>query len=149
MKGENSMKKKWPILALVVLLCVTVLCGIPAYAAEVRASEQINLTKATLTKTSDGNLSTYFSVRATRKMNVIGASSVAIQRNTANGWITEYTFTPSNTPSIQAENKYQYSTVLTYSPLFSEQEYRAVVMIYVKDATGASTQQLTSQTIVT
>ena len=32
---------------------------------------------------------------------------MAIQRNTTNGWVTEYTFTPSNTPSIQAESKYQ------------------------------------------
>ncbi len=34
--------------------------------------------------------------------------------------------------------------VLTYSLLFAEVEYRAVVMIYVKGETGISTQQLTS-----
>lgn len=141
------MEKKWPIRALMVLLCVTVLCGIPAYAAEVRASEQINVAKATLTKASDGNLSAYFFVRATGKMDVIGASSVAIQRNTDDGWVTEYTFTPSNAPSIQAKNKYQHSTVLTYSPLFPEKEYRAVVMIYVKNASGTSTQKLISNVV--
>ena len=41
----------------------------------------------------------------------------------------------------------QYGTLFTYSPLFAEKEYRAVVIICVKDATGASTQQLTSRTV--
>lgn len=80
-------------------------------------------------------------------MDVIGANSLEVQRNTVFGWVTEYTFTPSNAPEIQAENKFQHSATLTYSPLFAGEEYRAVVMIYVKDATGVSTQQLTSRTI--
>ena len=78
-------------------------------------------------------------------MEKIGASSVEIQRNTIFGWVTEYTFTPSNAPEIQAENKSQHSATLTYSPLFTGKEYRAVVMIYVEDAEGISTQKLTSQ----
>lgn len=72
----------------------------------------------------------------------IGANSVAIQRNTSSGWVTEYTFTVNNTPTLQRENSDQYGTVLTYSPRFIGVEYRAVVAIYVKDATGTSTQQL-------
>lgn len=132
---------------LLVLLCITVLCGIPVYAVEVRASERINTATVTLTETSSGNLSAYFMVRATGKMDVIGASSVKIQRNTITGWVTEYTFTPSNAPTIQAEGKFQHSAMLTYSPLFTGKEYRAVVMIYVKDATGTSTQQLTSKVL--
>lgn len=40
-----------------------------------------------------------------------------------------------------------HGTLFTYLPLFAEKEYRAVVMIYVKDATEASTQQLTSRTV--
>lgn len=39
------------------------------------------------------------------------------------------------------------SYMAAYSPLFSGKEYRAVVMIYVEDATGTSTQQLTSKTV--
>ena len=78
-------------------------------------------------------------------MEKIGASSVAIQRSSGNGWVTEYTFTISNTPTLQRENKDQHGMVLTYSPLFIGVEYRAVVMVYVKDAAGASTQQLISR----
>lgn len=126
------------------LLCVVMLGSIPAHAVEARADDRIMSSTATLSKKSNGDLSIYFSVQGTGKMNVIGASSVEIQRNSIFGWVTEYTFTPSNAPEIQAENKFQHSATLTYSPLFTGKEYRAVVMIYVKNATGTSTQQLTS-----
>jgi len=139
--------KKLPIRALLALLCMAMLCSAPAYAVEARASERINLASVRLSKKSDGDLSIYFSVQATGRMDVIGADSVKIQRNTLTGWVTEYTFTPSNASVIQAENTFQHSATLTYSPLFAEKEYRAVVMIYVKDAMGASTQQLISRTV--
>lgn len=142
------MKKKWPVCALLMLLCMAMLCSTPAYAAEARASDQIMHSTATLSKKSNGDLSIYFSVRGTGKMDVIGATSVAIQRNTITGWVTEYTFTPNNAPTIQAESKFQHSAVLTYSPLFEEKEYRAVVMICAEDASGASAQQLTSRTVI-
>ena len=142
------MKKKWPIRALLVLLCMVMLCSIPAYAVETRASTRISHSGVSLSLKSDGDLSIYFTVRATDVMEKIGASSVAIQRSSNGNWVTEYTFTTSNTPTLQRENGDQYGAVLTYSPRFTEVEYRAVVMVYVKDATGTSTQQLTSLAIM-
>lgn len=141
------MKKKWSVHILPILLCVVMLCSIPAYAMEARASSRIAYTAASLSKKSDGDLSIYFSVQGAGRMDVIGASSVEVQRSTITGWVTEYTFTASNTSLIQGENKFQHSAVLTYSPLFTGKDYRAVVMIYVKDATGISTQQLVSKTV--
>ena len=141
------MQKKWSVRTLLTLLCVVMLCSIPAYAVEARASERIMHSTATLSSKSNGDFSIFFSVRATGKMDVIGASSVAIQRSSGNTWVTEYTFTPSNAPEIQAESKFQHSATLTYSPLFTGKEYRAVVMIYVKDESGTSTQQLISQIV--
>lgn len=141
------MKRKWPIHILCVLLCVVMLGSIPAYAVETRADDRIMNSTVTLSKKSNGDLSIYFSVQGTGKMDVIGASSVEIQRNTIFGWVTEYTFTPSDTPTIQAENKFQHSATLTYSPLFAGKEYRAVVTMCAKDASGSSIQQLVSKTI--
>lgn len=141
------MRKRWPIQVLMVLLCMTMLCAVPAHAAQYRASERINLASATLSKKSNGDFSIYFSVRATHVMEKIGASSVEIQRNTSAGWVTEYTFTPSNS-TIQAESKTRHSATLTYSPLFTGKEYRAVVMIYVEDDTGSSSKQLTTESEV-
>ena len=129
------------------LLCVVMLCSIPAYAVETRASSRIAHSAVSLSKKSTGDLSVYFSVQATDVMEKIGASSVEIQRNSIFGWVTEYTFTTSNTPMLQRDNKDQHSMVLTYSPLFTGVEYRTVVMIYVKDTSGVSTQQLASKPI--
>ena len=141
------MKKTLFFRIFIMFLCVIMLCSVPAYAVEARASERIHHSAVSLSKKSDGDLSIYFSVRATGIMEKIGTSSVAVQRNTDSGWVTEYTFTTDNTPALQRENWDQYSTVLTYSPLFTEKEYRAVVMIYVKDSSGTSTQQLTSKIV--
>lgn len=139
------MKKKWPVQILSVLLCMVMLCGIPAHAVETRASDRIAHSTVTLAKASNGNLSVFFSVRATGFMEKVGATSVAIQRSSGNGWVTEYTFNTSNTPTLLRENTDRNSMVLTYPPRFTGVEYRAVVMVYVKDATGVSTQQLISK----
>ena len=142
------MIRKWPICTLTVLLYMVLLCSIPAYAVEARADDRIMYNTVTLSKSSNGDLSIFFSVQATGKMDVIGASRVEIQRNTLTGWVTEYTFTPDNAPEIQAENKFQHSATLTYSPLFVGKEYRAVAMIYVKNSSGESINQLTSKIVV-
>lgn len=141
------MKKKWPFRILSALLCMVMLCGIPAHAAETRASDRISRTTVTLSKASNGDLSVFFSVRATGLMEKVGATSVAIQRNSGSGWVPEYTFSTSNTPTLLQENKDYHSMILTYSPRFTGVEYRAVAMIYVKDAAGISTQQLISRTV--
>jgi len=137
-------KRKWPIHILSALLCVVMLGSIPTYAVEARADDRIMNSTATLSKKSNGDLSVYFSVQATGIMEKIGASSVVIQRSYGNGWVTEYTFNTSNTPALLVENSDWHGMVLTYSPRYTGVEYRTVVMIYVKDATGVSTQQLTS-----
>lgn len=58
------MKKKWPIRILFMLLCVMMLCSVPAHAVEVRASSRIAHSAASLSQKSNGDLSIYFSVRA-------------------------------------------------------------------------------------
>lgn len=141
------MKKKWPIHILSVLLCMAMLCSIPAHAVETRASDRIAYSTATLSKASNGDLSVFFSVRATGFMEKVGATSVAIQRSSGSGWVTEYTFNTSNTPTLLVENSDWNGMVLTYSPRFAGMGYRAVVMVYVKDSAGISTQQLTSRTV--
>lgn len=141
------MKKRWLGHILPILLCAVMLCSIPAYAMEARASSRIAYSAASLSKKSNGDFSIYFSVQGVGKMDVIGASSVEVQRNTLFGWVTEYTFTTSNTPEIQSESKFQHNATLTYSPLLEGKEYRAVVMIYVKDASGVTTQRLESKTL--
>ena len=81
------MRKKWPVCALVVVLCMVMLCRVPAYAAKARASDRIYHSTATLSKVSNGDLSICFSVRGKGKMDVIGASSAAIRRKAVTGGV--------------------------------------------------------------
>lgn len=138
------MKKKWPMQALSVLLCMVMLCSIPVHAAETRASDRIYRTAVSLSPKSNGDLSVYFSVQATGIMEKIGATSVKIQRSTGSSWTTEFTFNTTNTPALLAEDTDWNGMTLTYSPRYTGAEYRAVAMIYAKDAEGISTQQLIS-----
>lgn len=144
------MKKKLPIRVISVLLCAAMLWGIPAYAtetAEPRASERIALSMCTIGRTDDGRLSAYFMVQASDLMDVIGATSVEIQRYTFTGWVTEFTFTSDDYPALLTTNDSWHSCRMTYTPLFSEKTYRAVANIYVKDSRGTTTQKVTSSPV--
>ena len=141
------MKKKQSLRVVLVLLCAVMLCSFPAHAVETRASERIDLSASTIGKTSDGRLSAYFMVQGTGIMDVIGATSVEIQRYTFTGWVTEYTFTSEKFPGLLTTNSGRHSAELLYTPLFPEKTYRAVAHIYVKNAAGTSTQNLASTAV--
>lgn len=141
------MKKKLPIRAISMLLCAIMLCGIPAYATETRASERIDISMSTIEKTSDGKLIAYFMVQANDEMDVIGATSVEIQRYTFTGWVREYTFTSEEFPELLTTNSPRHSEFLRYTPLFPEKTYRSVANIYVKDSRGTTTQKVTSTSV--
>lgn len=144
------MRKKLPIRVISMLLCAAMLWGIPAYAAETpetRASERIALSMCTIGKTNDGRLSAYFMVQANDIMDVIGATSVEIQRHNIFGWVTEYTFTSNDYPALLATNDLRHSAELLYTPLFPSKTYRAVANIYVRNSTGTSTQSLPSDPV--
>lgn len=136
------MRKRLPIRVISVLLCAAMLWGVPAYAAEsaeTRASERIDLSACIIGKTNDGRLCTYFMVQANDLMDMIGATSVEIQRHNIFGWVTEYTFTSDDYPVLLTTNASWHSAELLYRPLFSGSTYRAVANIYVKDARGTTT----------
>lgn len=144
------MKKKLPIRVISMLLCAAMLWGIPAYAAETpetRASERIALSMCTIGKTNDGRLSAYFMVRANDIMDVIGATSVEIQRQTLFGWVREFTFTSDDYPALLAANNSRHGEWVHYTPLFPGSTYRAVANIYVRNSTGTSTQSLPSDPV--
>lgn len=140
------MKQKQFISMALVLVLLAMLCGTPAYGAEIQASTQITRSTVTIEKRNDGGFSIFFSVRATGSMETIGASKVEVQRFNGSIWVEEYTFTPSNTPGLQAENQIYHSLTLSYSPEYAGKDYRAVATVYVKDASESSTKVLTSTT---
>lgn len=140
------MRKKM-IRTVSVLLCLAMLCCVSAYAIELRASEQIKSYSATLARKSNGDLNLTFSITTNGTMSTIGLSSVEIQRSSSSGWISEYTYTASNTPSLQGSNRSVYQNFLTHTPDYPESSYRAIVTFYVKNDSGSTTRQLTTNIV--
>lgn len=130
------------------LLCFALICSIPAYAAEPRASELIVLTSATLSRVSDGQLYIiYFLIRATANMDALGASSVVVQRLSGSTWVPEYTFLVGNNPELQTSGTDFYDLPLKYTPSYPEASYRAVVYFYAKNSLGTSTKTGTTNIV--
>ena len=132
------------------LLCLVMLCGIPAHAAEPAgpcASSQISGHSATLDKGSDGYLYVTFMIRANRVMNTIGASSVIIQRYSFFQWVNERIYTSEDTPELLRTNAGFHSLGIRYAPLFPNATYRAVVNFYAESDTMTSTGSDTTGTV--
>lgn len=64
------------------LAMITVLSSV-AFASSARASKYLSAYYATISETSDGNISIYFNVIAPRKMEHLGVSKINVQNTTA------------------------------------------------------------------
>lgn len=131
------MKRKAVYTFFSLLMCITV-CTTIAFAAEVQSSNQIKSCGTSLAKSSDGKLNILLTISATEKMDVLGASSVLIQRYDGANWHTEYTVTPQNTPEIQVNGKSFHTLLITYSQNMPQSTYRAVVNFYARGSLGVS-----------
>ena len=119
--------------SLVLVLCI--ILSATVFASSTRASEYLSAYYATISKTSDGNISIYFNVIAPAKMDHLGASKISVQRYTG----TEYNFTYSEYPELQGENVGRHSGTVVYELQYSNSSYRAVVTFYSADSTGSDT----------
>ena len=90
---------------LFLVVAISVLLSVAAFAAPMRASKYLSVYSARLTKTSNGDLSLYFHVTAPATMDHLGASRIAIQRYTGSYWRTEYNFTYPGTPELQTPGR--------------------------------------------
>ena len=131
------MKKVLRILC-ISLAMITVLSSV-AFASSARASKYLSAYYATISETSDGNISIYFNVIAPRKMEHLGVSRISVQRYTGSYWRTEYNYTYPETPELQGENVGRYSATIVYEPQYPSSEYRAVLTFYGADSTGSDT----------
>ena len=130
-----------------VFLCLVMLCGIPAHAVEPYASSQIATHSATMAKGTDGYLYVVYSITTNRVMNILGASSVVIQRYSLFQWVNEHTITPEDMPELLETNTSYHSLGIRYDPLFPNAKYRAIVYFYAESDTMISTAKGTTNTV--
>lgn len=147
-KEDMDLQKKL-IRSVSLFLILSLVLSVPAFAMDARASERFKRYSSNLYAENDGSIYVLFSVTATTTMDVIGASSIAIQRYDNARWVTECTLTVTDEPSMQTTKAAQYAASIPYEPLFSNMEYRAVITFYAKDSSGSSTAKMTSGTVTT
>lgn len=138
-------KRLWRTIS--ILLCLSMICSISAYAAEARASSRISGCSATLLKKSNGDLSLTNSIVAAGIMDNIGASSVVIERYNGNTWVEEQTYSFSDTPELQTSGEKQYTVTLVMTPQYADSNYRAEVTFYAEDSSGSNTKPVTTNTV--
>ncbi len=120
-----------------------------ALAVNSRASDTFIRYSASLSLKDDGDLEIYFNVATSRHMDIIGASTINIQRYNGTRWVTEETLTVNDCPEIQTSNASRHSASITYTPDYTGATYQAVVTVYAKDSSGSSTSQTTTAQVRT
>lgn len=140
------MKKRFVVLLLMVL-CLVSSVGVRGYAVQPLASDQIRNYYATLSRNDSGRLNVDFMIQCTGKMDVLGATSIVIQRFNGTSWVSEYTFNIRDYPSMQAQNQDHYSGSVAYSPGYSGAQYRAMVFFYARNSAGLDTAVKTTNSV--
>ena len=138
------MKLKKAMRILSILVVFSILLAATAVAASTRASKYLSAYYATISRTSDGDLSIYFQVIAPAKMEQLGVSKISVQRYTGSYWRTEHNFTYPETPEMQGKNVGVYSGTVVYTPQYLDSSYRAVVTFYASNSSGSDTGSYTA-----
>ena len=132
-----------------VLLCAALLCAIPAYATEAgtNGSAQINSHQTSLRKGTDGCLYILTSVTTNRFMNTLGVTSVELQKLSGSDWEVEYTYLPSEFPTMLGSNEATHTITLTYWPSSKPATYRVMAYYYAESDTMISTVTSASRSV--
>lgn len=118
------------------LLVAVMLLTIPAYAAEARASSYIMSTCVYLDKTSSTTFDAWHEIIARGIMTKLGASEIKIQESTDGvNWTTVHTFTPTEEPTMTAENVPAYTAKVSYTGV-SGRYYRARMTMFAENSSG-------------
>lgn len=139
------MQKK-VIRSIALFLMLSLVLSATAIAMDARASSRFKRYSAELSAGNDGNVYVLFSVTASSTMDIIGASSITIQRYDDAQWVTECILTVKDEPRMQTTDAARYSASISYKPISYKPisyntDYRAVVTVYAKDSSGSSTAQ--------
>lgn len=122
-----------------VLLVISMFLVIPAFAAETvspRSSEYFAASSAYLERTTGSQFKVWFSITATDEMEVLGASTIVIQRSSdLEHWSSVKTFQMKYYPELICSNTGYHGSSVTYAGT-SGYYYRALITFYAKNSEG-------------
>lgn len=119
-----------------ILLVMSMLLVIPAFAAETRASNFFLSSSVYLYKTSSTKFEAWFDVDAVRMMDELGASEIKIQRSSDNqNWTTMKTYTKDSYSNLICDDTMTHAACVSYTGT-AGYYYRAKITLYAKNSSG-------------
>ena len=122
-----------------ILMAAVILLTTPAFAAESvqpRSSSFFSGSSVYLYKLSGASFQVWFDVLATHSMEILGASTIKVQRSSdGETWTTMKTFRMGSYPQMICENTAWHADCVTYTGA-SGYYYRAFIILYAKDSSG-------------
>ena len=137
------------ILILILAIGILFQCSFYSDALQPRASDQIVYYNTAMEPSGNGNLDISFSIRCTCTMDVLGATSIVVQRYTGTSWLSEFTYNIRDYPTMQTTGKSYYGLLISYSPRYRNAKYRAQVFFYARNSSGLDTRIGMSNTVST
>ena len=118
------------------LMAAVMLFTTTAFAAESRSSNFFMMTSTYIDHSSTSKLEIWFDVTAVGTMDVLGVSTIKLQRSTdKTNWTTVKTFEKADYSVMTCANTVQHSDCVTYYGS-SSYYYRAYVEFYAKNSSG-------------
>lgn len=144
------MPKKFIIKILTLIMALSLsyglICSASASNASINASDYLSIYSATAIADSNGRVSIWFDVNATRVMDLVGASNIVVQVNNNGVWSGVATYFGSSTNGMLASNTYSHVGKVTYQGTQGKQ-YRALVTVYASNSSGSDSRTVTTNTV--
>ena len=134
------------------MVLTLIFCIVSATSAtdfNIQASQYLDRYYANIYSESNGDISIWFEVEATGKMDEIGALSIHLQQrsNSSSTWKTIKTYSHTNFSNMLVNNKDFYVSSVNYSGI-NGYSYRAYVTIWAGKGGKGDSRELLTDTVV-
>jgi hypothetical protein len=143
------MKKRFiSMICAVLLLSLTLgATGASASGIQPHASSYLFQYSASVTAAGSGQVKIDFEVDAMSLADLVGATSIVVQKKNGSSWTNVQTYAGTTANSMLGSDCLSHCSSKTYSGT-SGGEYRAVVTVYAKIGSGSDSKSVTTNSII-
>jgi hypothetical protein len=125
-----------------IVLVISALSSVSAFAAETRASLYISSYRASVIPTGNGKVNIEFSVVGTGTMTKIGSSVIQVYKSDGT-LVATFSYTNSGYENMMGANTYTHTGSVSYSGI-SGQSYYSIVTFFAKNSNGSDSKTYTT-----
>lgn len=124
------------------LLALTILGSLPIAFAAVRASDYLDSYGGALGADGDGVMTLSYTVRGTRRMDVVGAQEIKVEEKMGTHWYTYATYSVEDYPEFYSYEKSTHSADFSFNGVPGV-TYRVILTAYAELNGGSDTGTVT------